>query len=277
MVNFEQKQSYDMKDLVRIVALLRGEGGCPWDREQTHVSIRMNFLEETCEAMEAIDLGDAHLLCEELGDVLLQIALHCQMEAEQGTFTFEDVCDGICKKLIYRHPHVFGDVAAKTTGEVLNNWDMLKNKEKGRDTAAADLQSVPATLPALMRARKVQKRAAGYGFSYPGVQQALKDLEGELVELKEALDTGVNVAGELGDVLFSVVNVARLAGVEAEQALGQATDRFTQRVVACEQQAEAEGTPLQAASPARLDCYWRKAKEMQASESKLCADKKFGG
>ena len=133
MVDFEQKEHYTAQDLVRIVSLLRDPvNGCPWDKEQTHQSIRSNFIEETYEALEAIDLNDAHLLEEELGDVLLQVALHCQMEAEKGVFDFDSVCDGICKKLIYRHPHVFGDTVAETTGEVLSNWEALKNAEKAR-------------------------------------------------------------------------------------------------------------------------------------------------
>lgn len=267
MIEFEQKERYTAADLIRIVALLRAPGGCPWDREQTHRSIRMNFIEETYEAVEAIDLADPELLCEELGDVLLQVALHCQMEAEAGRFTFDDACDGICKKLIYRHPHVFGDTIAATTGEVLQNWNALKNKEKGRDTAKADLESVPACLPALMRAAKVQKRAAGYGFAYPDIDAALADLESEIAELRAALASGENLPGEAGDVLFSAVNVARMAKVDAEEALGKATARFTARVAACEAQAAAEGQPLKGTSPDALDRYWRAAKQqLQSSE-----------
>lgn len=269
MVNFTQKDRYNAGDLLQIVALLRAPGGCPWDREQTHESIRMNFIEETYEAVEAIDLKDAQLLCEELGDVLLQVALHCQIEAEAGSFSFDDVCDGICKKLIYRHPHVFGDVVAATAGEVLNNWNALKNKEKGRDTAKADLESVPACLPALMRAAKVQKRAAGYGFSYAGIDDALADLESELDELREALRTGENLPGEAGEVLFSAVNVARMAKVDAEQALGAATARFTARVAACEELAAAQGTALKGLDAAELDRLWKRAKQtMQSSENR---------
>ena len=133
-MGFTPKERYDAQDLIRIVAQLRAPQGCPWDREQTHASIRMNFIEETYEAVDAIDQNDAHLLCEELGDVLLQVALHSQMEAEKGTFSFDDVCDGICKKLIYRHPHVFGESSAATTGQALANWEALKNAEKGRAT-----------------------------------------------------------------------------------------------------------------------------------------------
>lgn len=272
MVSFTQKDRYNAADLLQIVALLRAPGGCPWDREQTHQSIRMNFIEETYEAVEAIDLADPHLLCEELGDVLLQVALHCQIEAEQGVFSFEDVCDGICKKLIYRHPHVFGDTVAQSTGEVLRNWNALKNKEKGRDTAKAELESVPACLPALMRAAKVQKRAAGYGFAYKTIDAALADLESELAELREALRTGQNLPGEAGDVLFSAVNVARMAKVDAEQALGAATGRFTARVAACEDLAAGQGKALKDLSADELDELWRKAKQaLQSSENRDAA------
>ena len=198
MVDFERKQRYNAQDLVRIVALLRDPvNGCPWDKEQTHESIRSNFIEETYEALEAIDLADAHLLEEELGDVLLQVALHCQMEAEKGVFDFDAVCDGICKKLIYRHPHVFGDTVADTTGQVLANWEALKNAEKERTTAKSRLESVPAAFPALMRAAKVQKRAGAYGFAYPDAAAALADLESELAELKEAMASGGDVQWEL--------------------------------------------------------------------------------
>lgn len=268
MVEFEQKDRYTAADLIRIVALLRAPGGCPWDREQTHHSIRMNFIEETYEAVEAIDLEDPHLLCEELGDVLLQVALHCQMEAEQGAFDFDEVCDGICKKLIYRHPHVFGDTVAATTGEVLQNWSVLKNREKGRDTARADLESVPSCLPALMRAAKVQKRAAGYGFAYPDIDAALADLESEVAELRAALAGGENLPGEAGDVLFSAVNVARMAKVDAEEALGRATARFTARVAECEALAAAGGLSLKEADPDALNRLWRAAKQhLQSSEN----------
>ena len=193
-MEFRRKERYTAQDLVRIVALLRDPAdGCPWDKEQTHQSIRSNFIEETYEVLEAIDLADAHLLEEELGDVLLQVALHCQMEAEKDVFDFDAVCDGICKKLIYRHPHVFGDTVAETTDQVLATWEALKNAEKARTTAKSRLESVPAAFPALMRAAKVQKRAGAYGFAYPDAAAALADLESELAELKAAMASGEGV------------------------------------------------------------------------------------
>ena len=187
-MGFTPKERYDAQDLIRIVAQLRAPQGCPWDREQTHASIRMNFIEETYEAVDAIDQNDAHLLCEELGDVLLQVALHSQMEAEKGTFSFDDVCDGICKKLIYRHPHVFGESSAATTGQALANWEALKNAEKGRATAKDRLESVPRSFPALMRAAKLQKRAGAYGFAYQKPEDALNDVKDEMAELEQALE-----------------------------------------------------------------------------------------
>lgn len=263
-MEFRRKERYTAQDLVRIVALLRDPAdGCPWDKEQTHQSIRSNFIEETYEVLEAIDLADAHLLEEELGDVLLQVALHCQMEAEKDVFDFDAVCDGICKKLIYRHPHVFGDTVAETTDQVLSNWEALKNAEKARTTAKSRLESVPAAFPALMRAAKVQKRAGAYGFAYPDAAAALADLESELAELKAAMASGEGVEWELGDVLFAAVNLGRMLGQDSEQALSRATARFQNRVIACEAQAQAEGRALEDASPAELDRYWKAAKQTE--------------
>ena len=261
-MDFQRKEHYTAEDLVRIVRLLRDpQEGCPWDKEQTHRSIRSNFIEETYEAVEAIDLGDAHLLEEELGDVLLQVALHCQMEAEKGVFDFDAVCDGICKKLIYRHPHVFGSVQASTAGQVLENWEKLKNAEKKRDTARARLESVPAAFPALMRAAKVQKRAGAYGFGYPDAGAALADLESELAELRQAVASGEGVPWEAGDVLFAAANVSRMLGCDPEQALREATDRFQGRVIGCEALAEAEGKRLEEAAPEELDRWWKAVKQ----------------
>lgn len=259
-MEFAQKQRYDIQDLVEIVHILRSPGGCPWDREQTHASIRQNLIEETYEVAEAIDLADDHLLCEELGDLLLQIALHAEMEAETGRFTFDDVCDGICKKLIYRHPHVFGEGQDLSTRQVLKNWEALKNTEKGRETAADRLDSVPQSLPATMRAAKVQKRAGDFGFTYPNAEAALLDLESEVRELREAIAQGSGQAGEAGDVLFSAVNVARLVKCDAELALTQSTNKFAARVKAVEAMAQTSGKTLEGLDAETLDAYWKQAK-----------------
>lgn len=260
-MDFKQKSHYDIQDLVQIVEILRAPGGCPWDQEQTHVSIRPNLIEETYEVAEAIDDADMSLLCEELGDLLLQIMLHAQMEQEAGTFTFDDVCDGICKKLIYRHPHVFGDVTVNNAAEVLQNWEALKNVEKSRETAADRLDSVPKSLPALMSGQKLQKRADAFGFGYADVSIALADLKAEIAELEEALaEKPEHVAHEAGDVLFSAANVARLAGEDAEGALASCNKRFTARVKKVEEIATEQGLALRQLTAAQRDALWKEAK-----------------
>lgn len=217
-----------MDDLCAIVALLRDPAdGCPWDKEQTHASIRKNLIEETYEVADAIDLCDSALLCEELGDLLLQIALHTQMEAERGVFTLEDVCTGICKKLIARHPHIFGEGSARTPDEVLGAWEQIKRREKHRESLAEDLRSVPRALPALMRAQKVAKRAAAHGISDSGagaVQALPRCVEG----LQKAAGSGDEKerAYWLGELLFHTAAAAHALGCDAEEALTRAADRF---------------------------------------------------
>lgn len=260
MVDFEYKQHYTVKDLEEIVRILRAPGGCPWDAEQTHESIRRNFLEEAYEAVEAIDEGSAEHLREELGDVLLQIVLHARMEEEQGRFNLNGVADGICRKLIYRHPHVFGEVKVSGTGEVLSNWEDLKRKEKGQETNTDALSAVARSLPALWRAEKVQKKAKKAGFDWPDVSGALDKLFEEIEELKTAVAEGSNVEEELGDLLFSAVNVSRFVNVDAEQALTKATDKFIDRFRKVEAQAKAEGRPMETMSLAELDALWERAK-----------------
>ena len=173
MVNFQSMERYSFQDLNRIMALLRQPGGCPWDREQTHESIRRNMLEEAYEAVEAIDEKDPGHLKEELGDVLLQVVFHARMAEEEGLFTLDDVVDGICKKLVFRHPHVFGTVDARDSGQALNTWDAQKREEKGQRTAADTLDSVARSLPALMRAEKIQDKARKAGFDWAEMGPAL--------------------------------------------------------------------------------------------------------
>ena len=190
---------------------------------QTHASIRKNFLEETCEALEAIDADDAVLLREELGDVLMQVVFHAAMEEERGRFTFEDVCRNVCEKLVFRHPNIFASSAAENAG--INGWDALKNKEKGRTTLADELATVPATLPALMRAQKLQKRAAGYGLGQQDAAAVQAFGKAEEAAKQEAA----------GQLLFAAVNAVRLAGVDAEEALTFASKRFAQQCLEQEQ------------------------------------------
>lgn len=260
MIDFQYKDSYGVQDLVEIVKILRAPGGCPWDAEQTHESIRRKFLEEAYEAVEAIDEGSPEHLREELGDVLLQVALHARMEDEAGRFDMDGVADGICKKLIYRHPHVFGDVAVSGTGEVLQNWEALKRTEKGQATHTDSLDAVARSLPALWRAEKVQKKAAKAGFDWPDASGAMDKLSEELAELKQAVAEDSNVAEELGDLLFSCVNVARFVKCDPEEVLQQATEKFISRFRLVEQAAARSEKSMEDMDLEELDKLWENAK-----------------
>ncbi len=261
MIDFESKDFYTLQDLERIVSILRAPGGCPWDREQTHQSIRSNMLEEAYEACEAIDQADSEHLKEELGDVLLQVALHAQMEREAGGFDLDGVADGICKKLIFRHPHVFGDVKAQDVDAVLNTWDAMKRVEKSQSTYTDTLEAVARALPALWRAEKVQKKAKKAGFDWPDASGAVDKLSEELAELQAALAGDGDVTEELGDLLFAAVNVARFAGADPEDALNRATDKFIARFALVEQKAQAKGWDMKERSLEELDRLWDEAKD----------------
>lgn len=264
-MNFKEKSEYNFNDLVEIVKILRSPNGCPWDREQTHKSIRSNFIEETYEAVEAIDTDDTELLKEELGDVLLQVALHSEIESEKNTFTIDDVCDGICKKLIVRHPHVFGNVNAETTDQVLKNWDAIKMQTKSQKTQTQAMQSVSKALPSLMRSTKIQQKAAKVGFDWDNVDGALNKLFEECGELKAAVNSSDrdNQREELGDVLFSVVNVARFLDIDSEHALYDACEKFTNRFSLVESLAKERDIDLKTASLSILDSLWEEVKILQ--------------
>ena len=264
MIDFEQKPSYDVSDLVEIVRILRAPGGCPWDREQDHKSIRRDLLEEAYEVAEAIDEESPEHLKEELGDLLLQVVMHARMEEEEGRTDLTGVADGICKKLIYRHPHVFGDVTVTGTGQVLANWDELKKKEKHQDTAADSVDAVARSLPGLWRAEKIQKKAAKVGFDWPDVSGALEKLREEAGELEEAVREDTNVAEELGDLLFAAVNVARFVKVDPEDALSVACDKFARRFRQVEASAAAQGKTLDEMTLAEMDRLWDEAKKQEA-------------
>ena len=261
MVDFQYKDAYTVSDLVEIVRLLRAPGGYPWDAEQTHSSIRRNFLEEAYEAVEAIDQEDPEHLREELGDVLLQVVFHAGIESDAGRFDLDAVADGVCKKLIYRHPHVFGQVQVSGTGEVLSNWEALKRTEKGQKTVADSMEAVARSLPALWRAEKVQKKAARAGFDWPDISGALDKLSEEVAELRQAAADGTNVDEELGDVLFSAVNAARFLQLDPEQALHRASDKFTGRLRRVEQLAAETGRDLADMDLEELDKLWEQAKQ----------------
>ena len=232
MQDWTPREHYTAEDLVEIIRILRdGENGCPWDKVQTHASIRKNFLEETCEALEAIDADDPVMMQEELGDVLMQVVFHTVIEEERGRFDMEKVCREVCEKLVFRHPNIFASSAAENAG--INSWDALKNKEKGRTTLADELATVPATLPALMRAQKLQKRAAGHGLGQQDAAAAQHRLEAAVQAFGKAEDTAKQEAA--GQLLFAAVNAARLAGVDAEEALTFASKRFAQQCLEQEQ------------------------------------------
>ncbi len=263
MVEFEFKQKYNIDDLVEIIRLLRSPGGCPWDIEQTHSSIRGNVIEEAYEVADAIDTADKAALCEELGDLMMQVVFHAQMAKESGDFTLDEVTDGVCQKLVHRHPHVFGSIEVDSVSQVLDNWDAIKKQEKNQQSYTATLESVPKAFPSLMRAAKVQKRAAKVGFDWPNIDGALDKLSEEVNELKIAEQSGNSdaVAEEFGDLLFSMVNVSRFLKVDSEEALERATDKFIARFKAMEELAISQGLELKEMSLEQMDALWDQIKK----------------
>lgn len=263
MVDFQKKEKYNFNDLLRIMEILRAPDGCMWDREQDHQSIRRNFIEETYEVCEAIDEQDPEHLKEELGDVLLQVVFHTEMEKEKGVFDIGDVADGICKKLIYRHPHIFGTVEVGSSEEILRNWDELKRKEKHQETDTSALESVAKSLPGLIRAEKLQKKAAKVGFDWENAQGALEKVEEELDEVKRAVAGDGDPEEELGDLLFAVVNVARHLKVDPERAMEKTCNKFVRRFAEMERQARQENKALSDLSLTELDTLWNRSKEKE--------------
>jgi tetrapyrrole methylase family protein/MazG family protein len=244
------------------MARLRGPAGCPWDRQQTHRSLKPYLLEETYELLEAIDSDDPAKIANELGDLLLQVVFHAQLAAERGQFDLEAVAEGIVAKLIHRHPHVFGDTTVRDAQEVLANWEKLKAQEPTTSDRASVLDGVPQTLPALMRAAELQKRAARVGFDWDDVAGALAKIDEELRELRAARAnaTAPKLAEEIGDLLFAVVNVSRFCGVDPEDALRQTIGKFCRRFRRIEEQARRSGRALQDMSLQEMDAIWEEAK-----------------
>ncbi len=269
-VDFEIKDKYNIEDLIRIVEVLRAPGGCPWDREQTHQSIKKNFIEETYEVIEAINKDDAEGLREELGDVLLQVLLHCQMESEKGVFDFNDVANDLCKKLVVRHPHVFGEKSAQNEAEALERWDEIKLKTKGMKKQSEAMLKVPREFPALMRAQKIQEKAAKAGFDWNDENGAIEKLFEEINELKTALSGGNQneISDEMGDVLFSCVNISRFAKSDAEESLSASTDKFLSRYLIVEELAEQRCVNMKQAPIEVLDELWDEAKIIIAERQK---------
>lgn len=248
--------------LVRIMQRLREPRGCPWDREQTHDTLKPYLLEECYELLEAVDQQDPEAMCGELGDVLLQVVFHARLAQEAGRFDVRDVCRRINDKLVHRHPHVFGDVHVSNSDEVLYNWDRLKADEAEAANRQSVLDGTPKALPALMRATDLQKKASKVGFDWDSVDGARAKVHEEEAELDHALQTGDQeaIAHELGDLLFSIVNVARFLKVDSEDALRLACNRFTQRFQAIEKQAAEAGRSLQDMTLAEMDELWEAAK-----------------
>jgi tetrapyrrole methylase family protein/MazG family protein len=273
--------------LAELIDRLRAPGGCPWDREQTHSTLRTHLIEETYETLEAIELGDDIGLREELGDLLMQPVMHAQIAAEESRFDIVDVLEGISDKLVRRHPHVFGEVIVDGTGEVLRNWDAIKKQEKAERAASkagteagagagtedsedvaipSILDDVPRTLPSLSLALKVSKKAAKVGFEWPDVQGVLEKLREETAELEADIDDKERVAEELGDVLFTAVNIARWKKIDPELALRDGVARFEQRFRSMEAVAAKQGLELNNLSPDEWEALWATAKaEQQAS------------
>ncbi|AIQ10636.1 bifunctional methyltransferase/pyrophosphohydrolase YabN [Paenibacillus durus] len=253
--------------LHEIVGILRSPGGCPWDREQTHDSLRKNLIEETYEVLETIDEDDPEHMKEELGDLLLQIMLHSQMEEELGTFTVFDVIEGLSGKLIFRHPHVFGDKDAKDAESALQNWEGMKAEEKRRKgikpEAESALSGVPRDLPALMKAYKLQKKASKVGFDWDNTQDVLAKIAEELDELKEAINAGAPAEEqmlELGDLLFAATNAARFIEADPEEALTRTNRKFVERFQYIERRLQDKGVSPKDSSLEEMEALWQEAK-----------------
>jgi len=256
--------------LVQLMARLRAPNGCPWDRKQTHESLKPYLIEEAYEVLEAIDSADTNDLREELGDLLLQVLFHAQIGQEEGHLTIDEVMDRLADKLVRRHPHVFGDSqtgqSPKNADEVYAKWEEIKRDERERSgTPVSALDGVPKTLPALLRAYQIQARASRVGFDWPQVEPVIEKVEEELRELREAMSGGVPAEkeAELGDVLFAMVNLARFIKLNPEEALRKAANRFIDRFRYIEEQAEREGRSLKDMTLREMDALWEEAKQKE--------------
>jgi len=253
---------YPLDQLVNLVAELRGDKGCPWDKEQTHHSIKKCLIEETYEVIEAIDKCDMDELQKELGDLLLQVVFHSQLAAEKKYFDINDVISTVTEKIIRRHPHVFGDVRVKNSKEAIESWEKIKEQERDKEEDSL-LSNIPKGLPALMKALKLQSKASKVGFDWQDYKGAQDKLNEELKELYNAIENGNNneIIAELGDVLFALVNVARLLNVDAEEALSLANERFKERFQYIERKVESKGKSLADTSLEEMNYLWEEAKK----------------
>jgi tetrapyrrole methylase family protein / MazG family protein len=255
-----RKPTWD--DLVRVISRLRAPGGCPWDMEQTHQSLKRNMLEEAYEVVEAIEHDDPAKLEEELGDLMMQPILHAVMGREDGFFTIDDVIAGITTKLIRRHPHVFGTLAVEDSDEVLRNWEAIKSAEPANAHRTSAVDGVPHTMPALMRAMDISKKAVKVGFEWPNAEAVLDKVQEEIEELRAELKVNdtARATDELGDLLFALVNIARWLKIDPEEALRTMVDRFIGRFKAMEAMAASDDRELKSLSPEEWDVYWERAK-----------------
>ena len=258
----ELKEKYTIDDLLKIMERLRQPNGCPWDMVQTHQSIKKSMIEETYEAIDALDFGDDKAFANELGDVLLQVVFHSQIAKERGAFDFDDVLKEICTKLITRHSHVFGEDNAGNEEEALINWEKNKKKEKAIKTYTGVLEDVPNYLPALMRAEKIQKKASGFGFDWDNIDDVYKKVYEEIDELKEAHKENdeSHIREEYGDLLFSVVNLGRFLGTDPETALSSASNKFIGRFSKVEKKANELKCDISKMTPEELDTLWNSIK-----------------
>lgn len=257
---FDQKQTYGYEDLLTILRRLRAPDGCPWDREQTHVSLKKDLREECYELMDAIDEDNDEHIIEECGDVLMNVLFHPIIGEEQGRYDDRDVTTEVVKKLIYRHPHVFGTVHVNSSEEVLKNWDALKEKEKGQESVTATLKSVPRSFPAMLRCQKVQKKARKVGFDFDTAADAFYKIGEETEELRMAMASGKGIEKEMGDLFFAAMNVCRLLGLDGEETLHRATDKFIRRFENMEKNIDAAGKKLSEMTLAEMDEFWEMAK-----------------
>ncbi|MBB6733372.1 nucleoside triphosphate pyrophosphohydrolase [Cohnella zeiphila] len=258
-------QRHSFERLHEIVSILRSPEGCPWDREQTHASIRKNFIEETYEAIEALDHDDPDGMKEEFGDVILQVLMHSQMEEEEGTFDVFDVLAELNDKLIFRHPHVFGGKDAANAEEALRNWEAMKAEEKerkGREKRPSQLDGIPKDLPALLQAYKLQKKAAAVGFDWPDLTGVMEKIEEELAELKEAIggESLERQKEELGDLLFAVVNASRFIKADPEQSLAGTNRKFISRFHYIEEKLRINGRTFDETGLTEMEDWWQEAK-----------------
>ncbi|MBR1659954.1 MAG: nucleoside triphosphate pyrophosphohydrolase [Oscillospiraceae bacterium] len=269
MAEFPRKERYDFADLRRMIEVLRGPAGCPWDAAQDHHSVRRNLLEEAYELAHAIDAEDEDNLKEELGDLMIQVLFHARMEEEQGSFGADEVCDAAVKKLLFRHPHVFGSAEAATPEEALAGWDAAKRIEKKQRSTAEAMEGVAESLPALWRAEKLQSKAAKIGFEWPELSGAIGKIREETEELIEGVAAADrdNIEEELGDLLFTAVNAGRMLGVDPEKALHRACGKYIRRFRFMEETAAGEGKPLETLSLQEMERYYQRARhELEGKE-----------